>query len=354
MARPLVIDGARGEGGGQIVRTSCALSIITGTPVRVIHVRAGRAKPGLAKQHATAVLAAARVGGGQARGATVRSQEIELWPGQLTPGRHHFPIGTAGATTLVLQTIVLPLALAGSPSEIHLEGGTHNVKAPPFEFLEQAYLPLLERIAGARVAELSLERAGFYPAGGGSLRARIDPVTAFGELQLLERGALRSARATATVWNLPRHIAERELGIVEAELGWKGASLQAVARDDSFGPGNSLSLSIGSEHVTEIVTGMGERGVPAERVAKTAVKEAAEYLAAEVPVGEHLADQLLLPMALGRGGVFRSVRPTLHTTTHAEVIRAFLDVAITIEQESERVFRVSVHGANIGGAHARR
>jgi len=346
-ARPLVIDGARGEGGGQIVRTSCALSILTGKPVRVIHVRAGRDKPGLAKQHATAVLAAARVGGGEARGATVRSQEIELWPGELTPGHHHFPIGTAGATTLVLQTILLPLALAGAPSTIHLEGGTHNVKAPPFEFLEQAYLPLIERIAGARVATIELERAGFYPAGGGSLRVRIEPVAALGALELAERGALQDVRATATVWNLPRHIAERELAVVEAELGWKGPSLQAVTRDDSFGPGNALSLAIRSEQVTELVTGMGERGVPAERVARTAVREAAAYLEAGVPIGEHLADQLLLPMAIGRGGVFRTVRPTLHTTTQAEVIRAFLDVSISIEQESERVFRVTVQGAGL-------
>jgi RNA 3'-terminal phosphate cyclase (ATP) len=347
-ARPLVIDGARGEGGGQIVRTSCALSILTGRPVRVVAVRAGRAKPGLARQHATAVQAAARICGGEARGAEVRSREIELWPGPVAPGRYRFPIGTAGATTLVLQTILLPLALASEQSVVTFEGGTHNVKAPPFEFLARAYLPLLSRMMGAPVADLELQRAGFYPAGGGKLRATISPAATLARLDLLERGEVRDMRATATVWRLPRHIAERELAVVARDLGWSPASLEAVARDDSFGPGNVLSLAIESAHLTEVITGMGERGLPAESVASGAAAEAAAYLHAGVPVGEHLADQLLLPMALGEGGSFRTVAPTLHTTTHAEVIRAFLDVTIAIERESEHVHRIDVSGARLG------
>jgi RNA 3'-terminal phosphate cyclase (ATP) len=347
---PLVIDGARGEGGGQIVRSACTLSILTGTPVRVVNVRARRAKPGLARQHMTAVLAAARICAGEARGATLRSREIELWPGQVTPGRYLFPINSAGATSLVLQTLLLPLALAEGPSVVTLEGGTHNTKAPPFEFLERAYLPLVRRMAGERLVEIEIERCGFYPAGGGKVRLRFEPATSLGGLTLLERGAALERRATASVWYLPRHIAERELAVVERELGWTGAALEVVTRDDSFGPGNLLSLAITSEHVTEIITGMGERGLPAEAVAAGAVKEAAAYLDAGVPVGEHLADQLLLPMALAEGGVFRTVAPTLHTTTHAEVIRAFLDVPIAIEQESEHVHRVTVGGARVGGS----
>jgi len=349
MAEPLVIDGARGEGGGQIVRSACALSILSGRAVRVVNVRAKRAKPGLAKQHATAVLAAARVCRGEARGATVGSREIELRPGSVVPGDYHFPIGTAGATTLVLQTILLPLALAAGPSRVTFEGGTHNVKAPPCEFLERAYLPLLARMAGARLADLELERAGFYPAGGGRLALRVHSIAGFGSLSLLERGGIRDVGATAAVWKLPRHIAERELSVVRSVLGWSEGALSAVAREDSFGPGNVLSLSVSSEHVTEVFTGVGERGVPAERVASAVVAEARAYLDAGVPVGEHLADQLLLPMALGQGGEFRTVAPSLHTTTHAEVIRAFLDVAIGIEEESERVSRITVRGAGIHG-----
>lgn len=352
MAAPLIIDGSRGEGGGQIVRTACTLSLLTGRAVRVVNVRAGRPKPGLAKQHATAVRAAARIGNGEARGATVRSREIELCPGALTPGRYRFPIDSAGAATLVLQTLLLPLALAGGPSVVTIEGGTHNVKAPPVEFIERSYLPLVARMGGGPVAVLELERAGFYPAGGGKIRVRIAPVTTLAALSLLERGTVRDVRATATVWHLPRHIAERELALVERGLGWRGSCLELLERRDSLGPGNVLSLEIASEHLTEVVTGMGQRGVPAEVVASRAVAEAAAYLAAGVPVGEHLADQLLLPMALGQGGELRTTAPTLHTTTQAEVIRAFLDVPIAIEEEAEHVFRITVGGAGLTAARA--
>jgi RNA 3'-terminal phosphate cyclase (ATP) len=352
----VVIDGSRGEGGGQMVRTSCALSLLTGRPVRVINVRANRKNPGLARQHATAVLATARIGGGEVRGATVGSREIELWPGTVTPGRYRFDIGSAGATSLVLQTLLLPLALAGGASgegggegsALLLEGGTHNTRAPPYAFLQRAWIPILHAMAGSPFVDLAVERAGFYPRGGGRVACTIHPVAGFSALELLERGAMREREATATVWRLPASIADRELVVVRRELGWKGREVQTSVREDALGAGNELSLVLASEHVTEVVTGIGERGVPAETVAAEACTEAAAYLASGAPVGEHLADQLLLPMALGAGGTFRTVAPTLHTTTQIEVIRSFLDVDIAIDQESEAVHRVRVRGVRSG------
>lgn len=346
----VVIDGSRGEGGGQMVRTSCALSLLTGRPVRVVNVRANRKNPGLARQHATAVLATARIGGGEVRGASVGSREIELWPGTVTPGRYRFDIGSAGATSLVLQTLLLPLALAGAASgkasgessALLLEGGTHNAKAPPYAFLQRAWLPILHAMAGSAFVDLAVERVGFYPRGGGRVACTIRPVADFAALELLERGSMRERAATATVWKLPATIAERELVVVRRELGLKGRETQVSEREDALGAGNELSLVLASEHVTEVMTGIGERGVPAETVAADACREAVAYLASGAPVGEHLADQLLLPMALGAGGTFRTVAPTLHTTTQIEVIQAFLDVAFSIEQESELVHRVTV------------
>jgi RNA 3'-terminal phosphate cyclase (ATP) len=341
------IDGGRGEGGGQIVRSACTLSVLTGRPVRVVNVRARRPRPGLARQHMTAVLAAARICRGQAVGATVGSSRIELWPGELQPGRIEIDIGSAGATGLVFQTLLLPLALAAAPSEVLLIGGTHNTKAPPFEFLDRAYLPLLRRMAGSEVARITVERAGFYPRGGGRVRIHVEPIDGLRPLELVTRSAVTTRRATATVWNLPRHIADRELAELERRLAWPRSSLVASERSDSIGAGNAISIELGFDELTEVVTAIGERGVPAEQVAASAADEAARHLASTAPVGEHLADQLLLPLAVGEGGRFRTVTPTPHTLSQVEVIQAFLDVPITLTRLADDLFDIVVAGARL-------
>jgi RNA 3'-terminal phosphate cyclase (ATP) len=331
-----------GEGGGQILRSSLALSLITSTPFRLQRIRARREKPGLARQHLTAVQAAAAVGGATVEGAALRSEEITFVPRGVRPGEYHFAVGTAGNASLVLQTILPPLLLAPAPSLITVEGGTHNRFAPPFDFLAEAFLPLLAR-AGHRVSA-ELERPGFYPAGGGRFAVYVEPHAALSPLTLLERGAVRRRNARAVVARLPRHIAERELAVVAAELGFGADELHVVTIDDAIGPGNALIVEIESEHVTEVFTGVGERGLRAELVAARAIEAAREYLAAGVPVGPHLADQLLLPLAIGRGGAFRTLPLTTHSTTNIDVIRRFLDVRIGVRAATETV-TVEVTGA---------
>jgi RNA 3'-terminal phosphate cyclase (ATP) len=169
------IDGSFGEGGGQILRSSLALAIVTGQPVRLSNIRAGRRKPGLMRQHLTAVNAAAAICGATVDGERIGATELTFTPGAVRAGEYQFSIGTAGSTTLVLQTVLLPLLTAGGPSRIVLEGGTHNPFAPPFDFLERAYLPLINRM-GPNV-RATLERPGFYPAGGGRIAIEIEPAT---------------------------------------------------------------------------------------------------------------------------------------------------------------------------------
>jgi len=324
VAELLTIDGSQGEGGGQILRSSVALALVLGRPVRIERVRAGRRRPGLLRQHLTAVRAAAAIGeGGALEGAELGSMTIVFRPGVVRGGEHRFAVGSAGSATLVLQTILPPLLLAPAPSSLVLEGGTHNPMAPPFEQVERAFLPLLARM-GCRVQAV-LERHGFYPAGGGRLRVQIEPAVdgRLAPLELRERGALRSSRARAVVANLPRHIAERELARVRKTLGWAEPALE-LCEVESAGPGNLLSLELESEQLTEVVTGFGEKGVRAERVADLAIREARRYLRSGAPVGEHLADQLLLPLALAGGGAFRTLRPSSHLRTNVAVIQAFL------------------------------
>ena len=341
----LTIDGSQGEGGGQIIRTSLALSLITGRPFRIHNVRARREKPGLQRQHLTAVLAAARIGGAQVEGASLGSSAFTFTPGKVAPGDYSFPIGTAGSTSLVLQTILPPLMIADAPSTLAFEGGTHNVHAPPYEFISKTFLPLINRM-GAHVSA-TLERYGFYPPGGGRFNVRVEPAARgkLAPLRLLTRGRVSARRARALVVKLPPSVGERELAVVRERLGWDeddGDELRVETSANAHSPGNVLTLEIKSEHLTEVFTGIGERGVRAETVAERAAEEARRYLATDAPVGEHLADQLLIPLALAGGGAYTTGQPSLHTTTNIEVIKMFLDVRIKAKQTEGDVWKIEV------------
>jgi RNA 3'-terminal phosphate cyclase (ATP) len=203
---------------------------------------------------------------------------------------------------------------------VRIKGGTHNRGSPPFDFLARSFLPLLARM-GAHVG-LELTSFGFYPRGGGEIRARIPPVR-LGSLSLTERGAPQHGYAEAYVAGLPAHVAQRELDVVGRHLGWKHDQLHLRALPSDTGPGNVLTITLEHENVTQVFTGFGERGVRAEDVARTAASEASTYLTARAPVGEHLADQLLLPMALGGGGVFLATAATEHLRTNAAIVERF-------------------------------
>jgi RNA 3'-terminal phosphate cyclase (ATP) len=240
----------------------------------------------------------------------------------------------------VLQTVLPALLTAPGASSLTLEGGTHNPLAPPYEFFDRVFLPLLGR-TGVSVTS-RLESHGFYPAGGGRVGVVVEPVERLGRFDLLERGAVRRRRARALVANLPRHIAERELEVVRKQLSWQKESLEIVSVEGSPGPGNVLLLEVESEHVTEVICGFGMRGVRAEEVARRTVRQARRYLEAEVPVGEYLADQLLLPLALAGGGSFVTLPLSNHASTNIEVVKMFLDVTIQVHALSPSAVRVEV------------
>ncbi len=328
------VDGSQGEGGGQILRSSVALSMVTGRSVCVDRIRAGREKPGLMRQHLTAVRAAAEVCGARLRGDVIGSSCLEFHPNAIRPGRYQFSVGTAGSATLVLQTILPALLMADAASEVTLEGGTHNPWAPPFEFLAQAFLPLLNRL-GASVS-VGLERYGFFPAGGGRFSASIEPAKAWQALALCERGEITRRSATALVANLDRRIAEREIELFAEKLNWSPDCLHVDASIPSSGPGNVIMAELHATHVREVFTGFGRLGASAEQVALEVVQEVRDYLAIDAPVGPYLADQLLLPLALvawkhAQTSVFRTTRLTRHATTTIQLLSQFLDISIHAE-----------------------
>ncbi len=324
------IDGSIGEGGGQILRTSLSLSLATGIPFRIENIRGRREKPGLLRQHLTAVQAAAEIGSGEVEGAALGSMAITFVPGKIRAGDYRFAIGTAGSGSLVLQTILPALMTAPGPSHIEIEGGTHNPAAPPFDFLQQSFLPLVERM-GPRV-KVELHRYGFYPAGGGRFIVEIEPCAALQPITLGVRDEISAKRAVALVANLPYHIARRELDTVGKLLDWGPECLFCEDTKNSVSPGNLVMIEIKSSGVTEIFTAFGKLGISAEDVATVAAEQAGAYLKSNAAVGEHLADQLLLPMALAGAGSFTATSLNMHARTNMEVIQQFLPVQFTVQE----------------------
>ena len=337
------LDGSHGEGGGQILRTSLALSVLTGRPIRIDNIRARRPKPGLMRQHLVCVQAAAEISGARTEGAELHSTSLTFEPQAVRAGRYRFAVSSAGSCTLVLQTVLPPLLHAAEASTIELAGGTHNPMAPPYHFLERAYAPLVRRLGGD--LRLSLKRHGFYPAGGGEVEATIHPVPAgsWQHLALESRGALVEACAEALVAGVPRTVAQRELDTLGAALGWSGDQLRTAPLRQNEGPGNALLATLAYEHVTEVFTGFGDRQVSAEQVAHRLAKEVRAYQASEAAVGPHLCDQLALLIALAGKGSFTASEITEHARTNFLVIQKFLPVRFDVEP-SPAGWRVTVTG----------
>lgn len=338
------IDGSWGEGGGQIIRSALALSLVTGRPVRITRIRAGRQKPGLLRQHLTGVRAAAEVGRAAVEGDTLGSSQLRFVPTTIAAGHYRWDIGSAGSTTLVAQTVLPALLFADHVSQLTIVGGTHNSMAPPFDFLQAAYLPLLQRL-GPRV-EASLQQYGFYPAGGGQLTLTVHP-SALRGYDLLERGKLLRCSAEAVVANLPLEIAQRELDTVRRRLDWGATATLHPRQVPGPGPGNAVLIRYDFEHVSEVFTSFGQRGVSAERVAANAVRDARNYLRSDAVLGEYLTDQWLLLLALavwqtGQAHSFSCVPLSSHSTTHLRIIEQFLGVVCTSEPRDDGSLAVTL------------
>ena len=319
----LELDGA--IGGGQILRSALSLSMLTGQPFRIHNIRAKRNRPGLMRQHLTAVNAAAQICSANTCGVELGSQSLSFVPGPIRGGDYRFAIGTAGSCSLVLQTLLPALLQADTHSRIHLSGGTHNPLAPPFEFLARSWLPLLQRM-GAQV-ELQLLRHGFVPAGGGEVTLQITP-GALQPLHLSGPGERLGQQARALLADVPGHVAERELARVGKRLKWPDEDLKGVWLDRDIGPGNILLLEITCSDVTAVFSSVGQTSVRAEQVADQAIEQARTWLGSGAAVEEHLADQLLLPLAMAGAGSFTTPHISEHLSSNIEVIRHFMDIDI--------------------------
>ena len=339
------INGAQGEGGGQVLRSSLTLSALTGKPLHIDHIRAKRSKPGLRPQHLAAVQAITKLTDAQVSGAHLSSSELTLVPTKLHPGRYRFEIPTAGALTLVLQTVFLPLSFAEGISSITLTGGTHVPWSPIFHYLTEHWLPVMLSL-GFR-AELAMDQAGFYPQGGGVAQAHILPVKDLHPLSCTKRGSLIRIRGISGVANLKDDIAKRQ----------KHQALRRLYSDCQETKINTLNLPAPGKGTFVMLrpifensgyacfSALGAPGKPAEQVADEAVDQLLSFLDTDGCVDPYLADQLLLPLLVCPGdSTFSTSRVTQHLLTNAQIIDHFLPDRVNIEGALGSPGRVEVGG----------
>lgn len=334
------IDGSQGEGGGQILRTSLSLAACYGKPIHIRHIRQGRKKPGLMRQHLACVNAIKKVCNAKVKGASIGSTEIEFIPDKIQAGDFHFAIGSAGSSTLVFQTVLPALLLADKPSTLVLEGGTHNPMAPSYDFIKHAFLPVLKQMGIE--CSIEIERYGFYPVGAGKWTIKITPPKQYIPIIIDQRGRLLASHAQCIGAGIPEHVLEREKKQLLAKLNWPEQSIE-TKKVNALGSGNIVSLRLSYPKVTEVVESIGEVGISSERVANKAVELLQHYQKTSAPVGQFLADQLLLPMAITAGGSFVTGSLSEHCRTNIAVIQQLTDRVIkTKEIEAKRKWKIIV------------
>ena len=329
--KTIQIDGSIGEGGGQILRTALSLSMITGIPFELVNIRAGRKKSGLMRQHLVCVQASQRISNAVVKGAELHSKKLYFQPQQVQ----------AGSTILVFQTLLPVLMMQDQSSEISIHGGTHNPMAPTADFIEQCFLPTLQKL-GIRV-DFECERAGFFPIGAGQTNVTIHPWIEKSKLSILQRGKLLETHAYASALNIPVTIADRELEVLNNQLDLitrKSLNFKGISQ------GNTAFVVLNFEHHQQVFSTLGEMKKSAEKVAQDLAKDVKTYLKTDTVADEYLTDQLLLPLALGQGGEFTAQVLSEHTKTQAEMIQKFLDCEISFK-EVDNIFQVNVRVSHL-------
>lgn len=334
------LDGAHGEGGGQLVRTAVALSAIAGAPLKLVNVRAGRDKPGLAPQHLAAVRAVASLCGAECAGLELRSQAFSFAPGKLHGGEYRFDVGTAGSVTLVLQAVLPVLACASARSRVTVTGGTDLRAAPPIDYLKNVLLPLLARMGLA--IECRAHRRGYFPRGGGEVEVAVAP-SRLRALVLPGAAAPGEVQGLAHVANLPAHIAERMRASAHAQLGTVRSRIETtvLGGEEAIGQGGAIVLWARMDETVLGAARVAQRGVRAETLGAEAGAEIAADLAAGAALDRHAADQLLVYFALARGGSFTTRTLTSHARTSMWLIEQLLPVRFEISQ-ADGLARVEV------------
>jgi RNA 3'-terminal phosphate cyclase (ATP) len=339
----IFIDGSSGEGGGQILRTSLALSCITGKSLHLENIRAARRNPGLAKQHLASVNAAARICSAKCHSDVIGSRTLDFQPGHIQAGDFHFDISSAGSATLVIQTILPVLFLADKPSTVTVTGGTHNPWAPPYDFLCENFLPAIA--AAGFHGNCKLIKHGFFPAGGGKITFNVEPWQKNQNQIINLCEPIKNPQIYARIYiaKLPLHISQRqEKLLLQSKLNFQ--NIEHIEVTESAGPGNCVEICLCDFSRTIIFTAFGMKGKPSEEVVGEVVKLSTDFLGSGAAIDRFLADQLLLYMTIAKAGCFTTNELSSHLKTNIEIIKKFLQIKFNIDQQ-RKIYRISCEPA---------
>ncbi|HLE96259.1 MAG TPA: RNA 3'-terminal phosphate cyclase [Candidatus Thermoplasmatota archaeon] len=331
------VDGAQGEGGGQVLRVALALAAATGKDVRVANIRVKRPNPGLAPQHAVSVQAFAEITDGAVEGASRGSTTVVFRPGAPTGGTHELHVPTAGSITILLQAVLPVAVVSGKTWVFDLKGGTDVLWAPPWDHFDRVHRANLARLGVA--SEATLKTRGFYPVGGGEATVEVHPSHLHGG-DLVERGDLRRIEGTVATSGLPEHVAERAEAAVRerlfADLG-HGVDLR-LDRAVQRGPGKGLSVSLRALYDDAVLgaDAVGRLGYPAEKVGDDAARGLVAEARGGGAVDAHESDALLVYLALAGGGSLTCRGITEHARTVMDVVPLFLPVRFDVEESPGR------------------
>lgn len=344
------IDGSYGEGGGQIVRTALSLSCLFQKPFRIFNIRKNRKKPGLKPQHLTCVKAAQRITGARVKGDYQESTELFFSPGRVQTGSFSFDIGTAGSTSLVLQTLIPAFVFPGQKTTITLTGGTHVPFSPSFHYLSEVFVRFLELI-GIHV-RLSIDSYGFYPRGGGRIQADIFPAEKVTPLRITGRGHLLGFSGYSGVGNLPMNIAERQRNAFQNKVlsGVKELKKSpdiALLEVRTPGKGTFIDIAASFDHSIAGFTSLGAIGKKAESVGEEAAGEFIKYYRTDAAVDSHMADQIVLYLSLcSKESSFTTSAITNHLITNLWAIGLFHDIQYSLEGEPGEKGMVRLKGSD--------
>lgn len=325
------VDGAQGEGGGQLLRTALALAAATGTPLHIENIRAARRPPGLAPQHLAAAQAVAALSDGRLEGAGLRSSALSFWPGATLRDELTVDVGTAGNVILILHTLLPVLAAHGRSATLRLTGGTDVRASPPFDYLQQVTVPLLGRLG--LTLEVQAPRRGYYPRGGGMLQAQVVPCPGLRPLQLVHPGRVLAIGGLAHVTRLPLSIAGRMATAAGLHLPQADIRAEALDPSISYGPGGAVVVWAHTEHSRLGAAAVAERGVPAEALGEAVGAALAAELAAGASLDVHAADQLLVYLALAGGrSLFRARELSSHARTTLGLLHNLLGTRAQVQE----------------------